>query len=712
MSETSIKVSIELLDKEAQKALAAFTSKSDAADKKLGQLKDTGSAAFNDISVHIGKAIGVYDIFVGNLAANLAIKAFDALSSAAGELFDTFVVQGVAAARAQEDANQALNIALAQTGIYSAKTAEEFQDLASAIQATTGIEDDAILTNAALIQSLGQLDKDGLKRATVAAVDLSAALGKDLASSAEIIGKAATGNVTALQKLGITIEKGASNAQTFERVLKTLEDRFGGSAAAKVNTFGGAVKLVEASFGDLQEEVGNTIVKNNVVIEVLKTVGGLLVDVTNNIKDNNQAWKELVGEGVILTIKALNAVVVVMDTVGRVATATAQGIAGAFNFTASALAGFFAPFSDEAAQDFEALNSAAQDNFRQMGQALTEDTKLGEASVLLNRLQEAADRGFQALKDGASTSVEPLNNTASKLIELSDLQKKLNEETKNYALGLAEASSSAQVQFEMLGAALTLQRDKVVNDENVSYEERVNAQMVFFEAKRQIEEEFFASQQERLNRAQITEDVRAKAQMALDRQVTLARMKNDAELTKFKQDQDKTREQNLKGSLAYISTLQQSSVKELFFVGKAAALAVAYIDAQAAAMKALSAAPPPFNFVLAGLVGAAAAVNMAKIASAQPPAFEQGGIVPGNSFTGDNVTARVNSGEMILNRSQQAELFKVANGGGASNDLDRRLANLESGVLALASRPAVIEINGKEVISVIRDELRAGRTFT
>lgn len=41
--------------------------------------------------------------------------------------------------------------------------------------------------------------------------------------------------------------------------------------------------------------------------------------------------------------------------------------------------------------------------------------------------------------------------------------------------------------------------------------------------------------------------------------------------------------------------------------------------------------------------------------------FAEGGIVGGNSFTGDRILARVNSGEMILNRNQQAALF---NGGG------------------------------------------------
>lgn len=43
------------------------------------------------------------------------------------------------------------------------------------------------------------------------------------------------------------------------------------------------------------------------------------------------------------------------------------------------------------------------------------------------------------------------------------------------------------------------------------------------------------------------------------------------------------------------------------------------------------------------------------------PTFETGGIIPGTSFSGDKVLARVNSGEMILNSEQQSNLFKMLN---------------------------------------------------
>ena len=54
------------------------------------------------------------------------------------------------------------------------------------------------------------------------------------------------------------------------------------------------------------------------------------------------------------------------------------------------------------------------------------------------------------------------------------------------------------------------------------------------------------------------------------------------------------------------------------------------------------------------------------------PKFASGGIVPGTSYSGDMVNARLNSGEMVLNQVQQQRLFDmVANGAQiGSNGID------------------------------------------
>ena len=79
----------------------------------------------------------------------------------------------------------------------------------------------------------------------------------------------------------------------------------------------------------------------------------------------------------------------------------------------------------------------------------------------------------------------------------------------------------------------------------------------------------------------------------------------------------------------------------------------------------------PYGFITSALVAAAGAAQIATIIASkpQPPAFATGGVVPGNSYSGDRINALVNSGEMILTRQQQARLFDMANGigGGETN---------------------------------------------
>ena len=56
-------------------------------------------------------------------------------------------------------------------------------------------------------------------------------------------------------------------------------------------------------------------------------------------------------------------------------------------------------------------------------------------------------------------------------------------------------------------------------------------------------------------------------------------------------------------------------------------------------------------------------VNLGYINRIQLPRLEQGGIIPGDSYSGDHVLARVNSGEMVINREQQSMLWDAIQSG-------------------------------------------------
>lgn len=109
------------------------------------------------------------------------------------------------------------------------------------------------------------------------------------------------------------------------------------------------------------------------------------------------------------------------------------------------------------------------------------------------------------------------------------------------------------------------------------------------------------------------------------------------------------------GWLTWASSLMQSSAIAVEAIKKV----IAAKTAEAAASGAAEAAKTP----IVGWLMVGAAITSVLAAFAALPKFATGGIVGGGSYSGDNILARVNSGEMILNQYQQGNLFRMLNGG-------------------------------------------------
>ena len=92
------------------------------------------------------------------------------------------------------------------------------------------------------------------------------------------------------------------------------------------------------------------------------------------------------------------------------------------------------------------------------------------------------------------------------------------------------------------------------------------------------------------------------------------------------------------------------------------------------------------GLVLGAVAGQVASIKQAKGILNGSDKYAVGGIVGGTSFSGDKVVAHVNSGEMILNREQQTNLFKMANVGGGFD----YSGFAEAVAQAVASQPAPI----------------------
>lgn len=102
---------------------------------------------------------------------------------------------------------------------------------------------------------------------------------------------------------------------------------------------------------------------------------------------------------------------------------------------------------------------------------------------------------------------------------------------------------------------------------------------------------------------------------------------------------------------------------------------------------------------LPGLITAGIGVGaLTALWQSQVPAFETGGIVPGNSFTGDKVLTRLNSREMVLNTDQQRNLFNMVDRGGISGG--------SGGIQTFE-----LKLRGRDAVAMINTEMLANKKF-
>jgi hypothetical protein len=179
-----------------------------------------------------------------------AAIAFGALATAA-----VVVNKALEAQAAQEDAINKLNLALANQGIYTAKTSKALVDYSGALQQTSVFGDEVILAGEAMLVSFGQ-NEEQVKRTTQAALDFASATGTDVQTAVELLGKAYAGNTAALSRYGIIVDQNIPKGKQFESVLGQIEGRFSGSALNATKTYSGQVKQLENDFGDLMEALG------------------------------------------------------------------------------------------------------------------------------------------------------------------------------------------------------------------------------------------------------------------------------------------------------------------------------------------------------------------------------------------------------------------------------------------------------------------------
>lgn len=207
---------------------------------------------------------------IGALRNNMLLYAFTV--GAVTRVTNTLI----ASYREQIQAERLLENNLKNVAGVSIQASENLKGLASSLQQVTTFGDESII-NAQSLAATFQLNEDTIARLTPRILDMSAAMGTDLRSSALLLGKAFIGETSRLKQIGLVVDEfGLASARAKGPIeeaaflLKTFDDNFKGAAEAIRNTPLGELDGLNMALGDMTEQLGKTAIPLETFITKLK----------------------------------------------------------------------------------------------------------------------------------------------------------------------------------------------------------------------------------------------------------------------------------------------------------------------------------------------------------------------------------------------------------------------------------------------------------
>ena len=136
------------------------------------------------------------------------------------------------------------------------------------------------------ILSRFKLTQEQVQSAIPTVLDFARATGKDVPDAAKSVGKALLGNTRALKEVGISYKVTGNAAQDYTNILKLLNDKVGGQAAAYAQTFAGKLDILKARFDDVKEVVGGVLITDLVhLIDTFNEVNDVATQLGQTIAD-------------------------------------------------------------------------------------------------------------------------------------------------------------------------------------------------------------------------------------------------------------------------------------------------------------------------------------------------------------------------------------------------------------------------------------------
>jgi hypothetical protein len=306
--------------KEASSATAALLTmekSGGSAAKQLEKIPATvqeNSSAFGKLSTEIATT------FTGMVSAEAVVNA----ASTAFHTLTGFVEESVTAFAKQEDASNKLVASLRQHGLATPEVISQYNALATTFQNTTKYADEDIQAMESLLTLVGNVMPSQMQAALKASTDLASGLGIDLEKATMLVAKAAAGHTETLGRYGITVDAAAVQTRGLSAVLDVINDKFGGQAAAQIETYSGRLAQMANAWDNVKEALGKVIVEDPLVVAALNNLTQAAKNSDAATADASKSIADLAADfGIIdrVTADAVNGIGAYVDSLNTMATA-------------------------------------------------------------------------------------------------------------------------------------------------------------------------------------------------------------------------------------------------------------------------------------------------------------------------------------------------------------------------------------------------------
>jgi len=374
-------------------------------------------ASFGSSAVAVGKSIAT-----GMVAAAAAVVAFS--------------TKALTAYAEQEKSVSALKSSFRAYGDEVEVNTSRITQLASAIQAETGVSDDALVARAAKLKMLG-VENDALGDALKATIALSQ-YGLEEEAAIRAVANAREGNYTALQKAIPALRSAATETEK-QIILNDFLARGYDAQKATLGTLAGQWGLLKENVGDAWEEMGAAIAQND-------TISGALEWLNEKVVQFGQSIKDWVSSGGVENFKA-----VMMNTLENISFGFQLGVAN--------VQLFFSLFRDNSvfqyfSSNFGATITAAWEQLKYLG---------GWASAVWEKIKHPGGAFVPPSTDGMKAAQQNMLDAAlgNQVKETDHYAEALKERE---ALLVAHTARVNQIEDDHLAALDGVYQKKLANE--------------------------------------------------------------------------------------------------------------------------------------------------------------------------------------------------------------------------------------------------------